>query len=376
MSDKAEPNYTLRTNSVPNDTEADSQWAIQDMELDKAWDVETGDENIIIAVLDTGIDYNHVDLSSNVIAGYDFVNDDNDAMDDNGHGTAVAGIIGAIGNNNKGIVGVNWACKIMPVKVVGSNGTGSYFNIAQGILYATDNNARVLNLSIGGYAYSEIFEAAIDYAVSAGCVIVAGVGDDNTNTVMYPAGHDGVIGASATEESDKISMDSNYGNFLDIYAPGINIYTTKPNDEYGSESGSSMASAYVAGIAGFVLASSNTLTGAQVQTIIYNNSDWIKMNYKGTYGHGKINAHRAILVAKGIENIDIAIVDFNIVPATPVTGLQATITVTLQNQGNVPTTATNVRLYIDETENQVVPISALEPNETITKTLYWTPSGE
>ena len=136
-----------------------------------------------------------------------------------------------------------------------------------------------------------------------------------------------------------------------------------------------MASAFVSGLAGLILASSATLTGAEVESIIYNNSDYIKMNYKGNYGHGKINVHRAILSAKGINNVDIAIVDFKIVPETPVKGQQATITVILQNKGNVASEATNVRLYIDETEKQVISVPAMNPNVHITKTFNWTPAG-
>ena len=131
----AEPSYTTRTRLTPNDTELDNQWAIKNIELDKAWNYETGNKSITIAVLDTGVDCNHEELADNIITGYDFVNNDNDAMDDNGHGTAVAGIIGAKGNNNIGIAGVSWNSRIMPVKVIDNDGIGSYYDIARGILF-------------------------------------------------------------------------------------------------------------------------------------------------------------------------------------------------------------------------------------------------
>jgi len=314
---------------IPSDSELVNQWAIQNIELDKAWNLETGNESVVIAVLDTGIDYTHEELEDNVISGYDFVNNDDDAMDDNGHGTAVAGIIGAKGNNNKGIAGVTWNSKIMPIKVIDTDGYGSYFDIIHGILYAIENGIKIINMSFGGYADSDILREAVEYALSKDCIIIASVGDDDTDTVIYPAGYDGVIGVASTESDNSISINSNYGDYIDLYAPGIDIFSTKPSNGYSSESGSSMASAYVAGLAGLVLASSNTLTGSQIETIIYNNSDYIKMNYKGTYGHGKINAHRAILSAKSISNVNIAIVDFKIIPETPVKNQQATITVKL-----------------------------------------------
>lgn len=371
----AEPNYIGKTfATIPNDMHFDKQWAIKKIELDKAWDLEKGKPEVIVAVLDTGIDLNHPDLKENVIAGYDFVNNDSEPMDDNGHGTLVAGVIVARGDNNEGIAGVSWYSKIMPIKITNKEGIGDYFTLAQGIIYAVDNGARIINLSIGGYAYSELLKEAVDYGLNGGCVLVAGVGDKNTNTPVYPADYEGVIGVAATDPEDKIFSQSNYGEFIDLYAPGVEIYSTALNGEYAYRSGSSLASAYVSGLVGLVLSADSSLTYEEVKKILYA-ADYVRRDdYKTTYGYGRINAYRSILTANKIENVDISVVDLKVVPEKPTTGQPAEVIVTLQNQGNVATTETKTRLYVDEIPlDTVITVPPLAPNEITVKTFTWIP---
>ena len=368
----AEPNFTLQSlSTLPDDEYFDRQWATNKIELNNAWDLEEGSADITIAVLDSGIDLEHPDLKQNIIPGYDFVNDDSAAWDDNGHGTAIAGVIGAIGNNSQGIAGVDWQSKLMPLKVVDGDGIGTYYDVAQGIIYAADHNARIINLSIGGYAYSYALKDAVDYALEKGCVLVAAVGNDGIDTPMYPAAYEGVIGAAATDSQDRVDKNSNYGDFVDLAAPGLSVYTTEPEGRYGYNSGSSLACSHTAGLIGLILSSQPSLSRDRVEGILYNSSDYIREDK--SYGHGRINAYRALLAAKGIENIDIAILDLEVIPESPFPGQETEISVTLQNQGNVETPGSILRLYIDDVAVNNATIPSLAPNEVIIKKFNWVP---
>jgi subtilisin family serine protease len=324
-------------------------------------------------MLDSGIDLDHPDLKQNIIPGYDFVNDNSDAWDDNGHGTAIAGVIGAIGNNSQGIAGVDWQSKLMPLKVVDGDGIGTYYDVAQGIIYAADHNARIINLSIGGYAYSYALKDAVDYALEKGCVLVAAVGNDGIDTPMYPAAYEGVIGIAATDSQDRIDRNSNYGDFVDLAAPGLSIYTTEPEGRYGYSSGSSLACSHTAGLVGLILSSNPSLSKDNIEGILYNSCDYIKEDK--SYGHGRINAYRALLTAKGIENIDIAILHLEVIPESPFPGQETEISVTLQNQGNVKTPGSILRLYIDDVAVNNATIPSLAPNEVIIKKFNWLPES-
>lgn len=368
----AEPNFTLQSlSTLPDDEYFDRQWATNKIELNNAWDLEKGSADVTIAVLDSGIDLEHPDLKQNIILGYDFVNDDSAAWDDNGHGTAIAGVIGAIGDNREGIAGVDWQSKLMPLKVVDGDGIGTYYDVARGIIYAADHNARIINLSIGGYAYSYALKDAIDYALEKGCLLVAAVGNDGINTPMYPAAYEGVIGAAATDSQDRIDKNSNYGDFVDLAAPGLSIYTTEPEGRYGYNSGSSLACSHTSGLIGLILSSQPSLSRDRVEGILYNSSDYIREDK--SYGHGRINAYRALLAAKGIENIDIAILDLEVVPESPFPGQATEISVTLQNQGNVKIPGSILRLYIDDVPVNNASIPFLAPNEVIIKKFNWLP---
>jgi len=368
----AEPNFTLQSlSTLPDDEYFDRQWATNKIELNNAWDLEKGNADVTIAVLDSGIDLDHPDLKQNIIPGYDFVNDNSDAWDDNGHGTAIAGVIGAIGDNSEGIAGVDWQSKLIPLKVVDGDGIGTYYDVAQGIIYAADHNARIINLSIGGYAYSYALKDAVDYALEKGCVLVAAVGNDGIDAPMYPAAYEGVIGIAATDSQDRIDKNSNYGDFVDLAAPGLSIYTTEPEGRYGYNSGSSLACSHTAGLVGLILSSNPSLSKDNIEGILYDSCDYIKED--NSYGHGRINAYRALLAAKGIENIDIAILHLEVMPESPFPGQETEISVTLQNQGNVKTPGSILRLYIDDVAVNNATIPSLAPNEVIIKKFNWVP---
>ncbi len=245
----AEPDGLVYTTFVPNDPSWSLQWGPQKISCPGAWDIHQGDAGTVIAIVDTGINYNHPDLNSKYVGGYDFYNNDNNPMDDNGHGTHCAGIAAAATNNGVGIAGVGFNCKLMGVKVLSSGGSGSWSTVIQGINYATSNGARVINLSLGAYSGSSSLQSAIDNAWNNGVVIAAAAGNDGVTSQLYPAAYPNCIAVAASTTTDSRASFSNYGaSWVDVAAPGVSIYST-----YGSSytylDGTSMAAPHVAGAA-------------------------------------------------------------------------------------------------------------------------------
>ena len=236
----AEPDYVAEAVVTPNDTYYSSyQWHLPKIGAPAAWDVTTGAATVKIAVVDSGVQANHPDLGGRVLAGYDFVNNDADPSDDNGHGTAVAGAAAATGNNGSGVAGVAWNVAILPVKVLGADNTGSYSAIASGINYAADQGARIINLSLGGTTSSRTLQSAVTYAWSKGCVIVAAAGNNGSSAAFYPAAYSEAVAVSALTAGDVLPSWSNYGSYVDISAPGENITTTAAGGGYITMSGTS-----------------------------------------------------------------------------------------------------------------------------------------
>ncbi|MEK9150079.1 MAG: S8 family serine peptidase, partial [Candidatus Desantisbacteria bacterium] len=237
----AEPNYLVYALLTPNDPDFSKQWGLNntgqtggtpdsDIDAPEAWDIVTGDPAIVIAVIDTGVDYDHPDLKGRVMAGYDFVNNDEDPQDDHGHGTFLAGIASAITDNNVGISGTSWYSQIMPVKVLNSSGSGTDADVADGVVYASDNGAKVINLSLGSSSHSLTLQNAMRYAYEKGVNSVSAAGNDG-GPVLYPAAYDEyTIGVAATDHNDQRASFSNYGPEVDVASPGVNIYSTWWND--------------------------------------------------------------------------------------------------------------------------------------------------
>lgn len=309
----AEPNYIYRIDTKPNDKAFSLQWALSRICAPDAWSIETGDPDVTIAVIDTGIDYDHPDLESNIwtnpredldgidndgngyvddIHGWDFVENDNDPFDDNGHGTHCAGIIGAVGNNGIGISGLCWRCKIMPIKCFNSLGYGDALNISRGIRYAVDNGADVISMSWGSTIPSNLIRDAIEEAHERGVILVAAAGNYNSTMKVYPAAYKDVIAVAATDKNDKRANFSEYGYWIDVSAPGVDIYSTLPNDNYGYGKGTSMACPFVASLAALIKSKYKDATNEQVESII--NSAVDRVNSKVYIGTGRINASKAL----------------------------------------------------------------------------------
>lgn len=292
----AEPNYLLLPNRMPNDPlYTRYQWNLPLIKADKAWDINLGKANIIVAVVDTGVDLNHHDFKNKLVQGYNVLTDTNKPLDDNGHGTHVAGIISASTNNTIGIAGVSWNNKIMPIKAIGAEGTGSSFDIAKGIRWAADHGAHVINMSVGNYHPSGILQEAIRYAYNKGLVLVAASGNDNTSQPSYPAAYPEVISVAAVDQQAHRAEFSNYGNYVEVAAPGVDIPSTYIYDEYAALSGTSMACPHVAGLAGLILSVNPKLSNEEVREIIRNTSTDVGPKGKDNeYGHGMINVAQAL----------------------------------------------------------------------------------
>ena len=295
----AERDYLAQAAFLPNDPCVDTgnEWHLANIQAVSAWNFTVGLSNTIVAVLDSGINAAHPDLAGQVLPGYDFLNNTNDTSDDFGHGTAVSGAVVADGNNAIGVAGVAYGARVLPVKVMDSSGFASYSCIAQGISYAVDHGARVINISIAGSSSSATLQGAIDYAWSNNVVIVAAAGNNANNTPQYPAACDHVVGVSATEPDDSLASFSSYGSFVSLSAPGDNIWTTQDslNDPYGAWRGTSFASPIVAGVAALVVSENPSLSNTQIVSILERSADDLgPAGCDPSFGFGRVNAYRAV----------------------------------------------------------------------------------
>jgi len=343
------------TTSSPNDALYSRQWGLHndatfnmypatsgaDIDMENAWAIEDGSSDIIVATMDSGLRLTHPEFEGRLwtntleipdngiddddngyiddINGWDFCVDDNDPTDDHGHGTNVTGIIAANGNNGEGYSGVDRHCKLMTLKGINSSNQGFYTWWHDGIIYATDNGANVINLSVGGNTYSATLKEAIDYAVENGVVVVACMMNTNTDEPYYPAKYDGVIAVGATNPDDKRTQPffwdpnsgSNYGSHISVIAPGNFIYGLSYVSDTDYESywgGTSQATPAVAGIASLLLAQDPSRTPAQIKAIIEATAEDqvgdITEDIAGFdiyYGHGRVNAFNALSELLSVE---------------------------------------------------------------------------
>jgi hypothetical protein len=277
----------------PNDPRYPEQWHMPSVSAPQAWDVTTGSNQVTIAVIDTGVDYNHADLAGRVVAGYNFVSRNTDPMDDHGHGTHVAGIAAATGNNSTGVAGVDWSARILPLKVLNAQGSGYDSDVASAIRYAADHGAKVINMSLGGPDSSYTIQEAVNYAYNKGVTIVAAAGNESSS-VSYPAACEHVIAVGALDSNNGLAYFSNRGSALDITAPGVSILSTVPGG-YQKMSGTSMASPVVAGCATLVLAQNPSYGPSQVEGALKGGAtDLGSPGFDTSFGYGKVNAAGAL----------------------------------------------------------------------------------
>ncbi len=301
------PNTKTSEGAVLNDQWYKYEWDIGYTESNKAWALVNQKRQIKVAVVDTGVDYNHVDLKNRVLKdlGYNFISNTSDAMDDNSHGTHVAGIIAAEANNKQGVAGITGSLdvKIIPVKVLNSKGEGESDVIAKGIEYAADKGADIINLSFGCNEDSTDIENAIQYARNKGAFIVAAAGNDNINCDnSSPAGDTGAYTVAAIDSQYKKASFSDYGNSVKIAAPGMKIVSTVPGNKYEAWDGTSMAAPVVSGVAAMVKAENPAITPSEMEDILDKSAVDIMQKGKDKFtGYGLVDAYKAIQLEKTME---------------------------------------------------------------------------
>jgi thermitase len=264
----AEPNgLTPQAEVVPNDAWWGAQYSQPQTHTDRAWDITEGSPNVKIAILDSGVDLAQPDLAGNLLPGRDFYNNDSDPSDDNGHGTAVAGVAGGRSDNGTGIAGYCGRCSILPVKISGPDGNATWSAMASGLTWAADQGARVINLSFAGGSGSSTVQSAIEYAHDRGAVIAVSAGNYGTSSVTYPAAYPGALAVAAVTSSDTLSSYSSYGSWVEIAAPGTNYATarTTANPLFTEFAGTSSAAPAAAGIAGLAFSYDPSATNTQIE---------------------------------------------------------------------------------------------------------------
>lgn len=293
-----EKNYVFEPALLPNDLQYASQWHLPKILAPQAWDLTQGAPGAVIAILDSGVDATHPDLAGKLVAGYNTYSNSTDTVDQFGHGTEVAGAAGALTNNAVGVAGVAGAAPLMPVRVTDAAGRATSASIANGIVWAADHGARVANLSFNGIAGNATIRTAAEYAYNHGMLVVAASGNcacvDPTPENPY------VLSVSATDETDSLAYFSSTGAFVDLSAPGTNILTTARFGLYAADSGTSLASPIVAGVAALMFSANPALTPAIATQLMEATAfDPGGNGYDQGFGHGRVDAFAAVSAATG-----------------------------------------------------------------------------
>jgi thermitase len=300
------PKEVCVADTIPSDSLFASQYGPQRIHAPTAWDTTTGASSTRIAIVDTGVDCTHPDIASKCEPGYDFIN--NRALtgaensDDYGHGTHVAGIAAAVTNNATGVAGVCWACRVMPIKVLDSAGSGTWAQVAAGINYAWQNGANIINMSLGGSTFDSGVQQAVNDAWSHGVLVVAACGNAGGSPCSYPGAYLNSLAVTCTDQSDLICSFSSRGNEADIAAPGYGVISAVPTgicslcdpSGYKTLSGTSMSTPHVAETAGLIWATfggSNVTVRSRLQTYA---DDLGASGFDICYGNGRVNAYRAL----------------------------------------------------------------------------------
>lgn len=417
----AVPIYIRRVfDFIPNDPNMGSQWFLSNIQLPKAWDITKGDKNVLIAIVDSGVDWQHQDLNANIwtnpkeipnngvdddgngkiddVRGWDLIGnvttqdllngnyrEDNDPTNIQGfHGTHVAGLASAVTNNSIGIASPGFSCSILPIKCSPDQGGMSILRGYDGIVYAAKMGAKVINCSWGGPGYSPAEQDVINFAVQSGSLVVVASGNEGLFIDYggsYPAGYDNVLCVGASNSSNRVTTFSDWGSKVTVYAPGQGIYSTMPNNSYSSQDGTSMASPIVSGVAGLVASVHKEWSPKQILHQIRSTSDNVLVTDQSQrpYYYGKVNAYKAVYYnSPGNPNVPgIEITDYRFSQGTAITDyspkvLQLTVKNFLGPAGNVTLKITPLSKFVDfsQTQFSLGSIATLaEKNVNVTVTL-------
>jgi parallel beta-helix repeat protein len=381
-----EPNFRVKAFFTPNDPYWPDQWGPKKIEADFAWNTTVGSSDVIVAIIDTGIDYTHPDLAANYAPlGLDWVNNDTDPLDDNGHGTHCAGIVAAATNNSIGIAGLAQV-HIMAEKALDLDGFGYYSWIIDAIYHAADAGAKIISMSFGGSDDSASVHDAIKYAYDHGVLLVAAAGNEGNSFLNYPAAYDEVIAVSATDPADNLATFSSYGMWIELAAPGVDIYSTLPTYNvtltqdpfnktlnYDYLSGTSMACPHVAGVAALAWSAFPDYTNYKIRQILRRTADDLgDVGFDEFYGYGRINAEKAVA---GLLNHDLAISGWRH-PYGLRRGEFGLFNATISNYGKSNETNVSVQFFVNQTLIDVETISSLENEASTSATFLWSTMTE
>lgn len=292
----AERDMIVRPGST-NDPYYSSAWHLPKIGAPNAWSTSTGSA-VVVAILDSGVDPVHPDLAGKLVAGWNAFDGNTDTRDVYGHGTKVAGAAAAATNNSTGVAAVAGGASIMPIRVTGTDGYGSWSAIANGITWAADRGARVANLSFYGIETSSTARSAAQHMKNKGGLVVTAAGNYGREETITPS--DTMVTVSATDSGDNLTSWSSYGNFVDIAGPGASIYTTVNGGGYGAASGTSFASPVTAGVVALMMAANPALSGVEIEKRLYASAlDLGAAGFDKYFGHGRVDAAAAVLAAKG-----------------------------------------------------------------------------
>jgi subtilisin family serine protease len=347
----AEPDFVAEAIGTANDPlfTQGSEWHLEKIQAPSAWDISTGADAVVVAVVDSGVQASHPDLAGKVLTGgYDFIANDTDPTDENGHGTAVAGTIAPASNNSVGVAGVAWTNPILPVRVLGADGTGSYSAISNGIIFAADHGARIINMSLGGTSSSQTLQDAVNYAWNKRCVLIAAAGNNGNDVALYPGACNNVVAVSATDSSDLRPSWSNYGSYVDVCAPGVDIATLYGADQYGWWSGTSFSCPVTSGVVALMASANPQLSNTQLVELVIKNSDDIgAAGYDVYYGYGRVNAFRATATARNTATADVTVPLVTISSPTNGSTISGATNVNVSATDNVG--VSRIELYVDGT---------------------------
>jgi thermitase len=401
----AEPNYLVEASDVitPNDTYWSQQWGPPDIQAPLAWGVTTGTAAVTIAVIDSGIDFTHTELAPNVWTnpgevgldgnnqdkrtngvdddgdgyiddwrGWNFVAGSNNPQDDQGHGTHVAGIAAAVGNNGQGIAGMAWNTQIMALKILNSAGNGTVSNLASAMVFAADHGAQIINLSLGDTVPATVMEDAVNYAYAHGVTVVAAAGNDYHLGVRYPAAYPNAIAVASVDSNNSHSSFSNYGPEIDVAAPGRGILSTCLGGGYCSKAGTSMATPHVAGVAALLASLPQFNTPDKIRAALQNTAlDLGTLGWDPDYGYGLVQAHDALRYGYHVAIVPQTTFEFALA------GSVKTYPLTLSNTGVVADSYTVTLSSGVNFSATVTPdlINGLEPGAAVPVTITVTVPG-